>query len=159
MPPHSQATDYQSRLAWACSAYAGLFAFAYSIAVFSPESGLPFAALAGVTAFLCAQIAGKTAGYFGRSRYGFIACAITVVLFSLVPSAAIIFYLTVDYLQTGIETPETTIRDYTKLIVLYFAIGLRYFAAPAALVATLIFHLALFVIRKQQWLAFQQRWI
>jgi len=157
MPPNSQTTDYQSRLAWAYSLYAGAFAFVFSIAYFSPLSGVQFAALAGLSALVCARIAAWIAGYFGRSGYGLVACAITAILFPLVPPAVTVFYFVLDYFQSGILT-GTTIKEYAVLFSLYYIIGIQY-AAPAALAATLIFHLALVAIRKQQWLTFQHRWI
>ena len=148
--------NIQSRLGWAYSLYAGIFAFLFSILIFSPVSGAPFAAIAAISAFICARIAGWLASYFGRSGYGLVACVITAFLFPMVPPLFVIFGVVEEQLSE--LSSSITILEYAKLCVIYYLLGIIY-AAPAAFVATLIFNLALAAVRRMQWLAVQQRWI
>ncbi len=154
--PEGRISDYQSRLAWAYSLYAGIFAFLFSLFIFSPLSGAGFAAIAGVSALICARLAGWIAAYFGRSTYGLVACAITAILFSMVPLLFTLYYSGMDYFPTA--APASEIMDFSVLLSLYFIFGIIY-AAPAALIATFAFQLILLIARKQQWLVFQQRWL
>jgi hypothetical protein len=141
---------FQAKLGWIFSIYAGVFAFLFSLFWFSPASGVQFALFAAVSALVTARLAAWIANYFGRSRYGLIACLITAVLFSMVPLAFIIANTGEEFFVSPFE--------YMSLLRLYFAIGIFY-AAPAALAATLVFHLALVVVRRRQWFVFEQRWL
>jgi len=145
----------QAKLGWVYSLYAGIFAFLFSLFFFSSGSGAGFALLAGASALVAARLAAWIAGYFGRSRYGLIACAITAILFSLTPLGFLIVFSSSDLFGTE---PIATLAEFLKLMVLFFVIGIAY-AAPAALAATLVFHLALVIVRKQRWLAFEQQWL
>jgi hypothetical protein len=156
LPLNNQVTDHQSALAWAYSLYAGVFAFLFSILIFSPVSGVRFAAIAAVSALVCVRIASWLASYFGRSGYGLIACVITAFLFPMVPPLFVIFGVVEERLTE--LSSNITILEYAKLCVIYYLLGIIY-AAPAAFVATLIYNLALVAVRKMQWLAVQQRWI
>ena len=156
LPLNNQVTDHQSALAWAYSLYAGVFAFLFSILIFSPLSGVPFAAIAGVSAVICARIAGWIAYYFSRSGYGLVACVITAFLFPMVPPLFVIFGVVEERLTE--PSSSITILEYAKLCVIYYLLGIIY-AAPAAFVATLSYNLALAAVRRMQWLAVQQRWI
>jgi hypothetical protein len=143
-------------LEWAYSLYAGIFAFLFSVFIFSPVSGVRFAAIAAVSAFVCVRIASWIASRFGRSGYGLIACVIAIIAFPLVPPLFVIFGAVEEHLtdfSNGI-----TIFEYAKLCVIYYLLGIIY-TAPAAFVATLIFDLALAVARKLRWLSFEQRWL
>jgi len=156
LPLNNQVTDHQSALAWAYSLYAGVFAFLFSILIFSPLSGVPFAAIAGVSAVICARIAGWIASYFSRSGYGLVACVITAFLFPMAPPLFVIFGVVEERLTE--PSSSITILEYAKLCVIYYLLGIIY-AAPAAFVATLSYNLALAAVRRMQWLAVQQRWI
>jgi hypothetical protein len=156
LPLNNQVTDHQSALAWTYSLYAGVFAFLFSILIFSPLSGVPFAAIAGVSAVICARIAGWIASYFSRSGYGLVACVITAFLFPMVPPLFVIFGVVEERLIE--PSSSITILEYAKLCVIYYLLGIIY-AAPAAFVAILSYNLALAAVRRMQWLAVQQRWI
>jgi hypothetical protein len=149
-------TTIQSKLGWAFSLYAGVFAFLYSILIFSPLSGLPFAAISAVSAFICVRIASWLASYFGRSGYGLVACVITAFLFPLVPPLVVMS----GALHERLTEPSisSTFVEFGELSAAYYLIGFIY-AAPAVLAGTATFQLALVIVRKLRWLTFDQLWI
>ena len=151
--PESQDSQGQSALAWTYSFFAGVFAFAFSLYFFSPASGPQFAALAAVCAFICARIAGWLASYSGNSGYGLVTCIITSFIFPLVPPL-----VAVTYMVRSETLTDATIAEYVVTFVLYYIFGIQY-AAPAAFAATLIYNVALAVVRRTRWLAVQQRWL
>ena len=149
-------TGIQPKLGWAFSLYAGVFAFLYSILIFSPLSGLPFAAIAAVSAFVCVRIASWLASYFGRSGYGLVACVITALLFPLVPPLVVMS----GGLHERLTDPSisSTFSEFSRLSAIFYLVGIMY-AAPAVLAGTATFQLALLVARKLHWLSFEQKWI
>lgn len=156
VPMNDLAVDRQPLLAWVYSLFAGIFAFLFSILIFSPLSGVPFAAIAAVSAFVCARVASWIAVRYGRSGYGLVTCIITMFLFPLVPPLVVITGA-VEEKFTEFSS-SVTIFEYAKICVIYYLFGLIY-AAPAALAGTLVYNLALAAIRKMQWLSVRQRWI
>ena len=148
-------SNIQSQLGWAYSLFAGVFAFLFSILIFSPVSGVQFAAIAGVSAIICVRIASWLASYFGRSGYGLVACIISTILFPLVPPIVVMSGGIYERL-TG--SPTLDFSDYAGLSVIYYLAGIIY-ASPATFAGTAIFQLALVAVRKIRWLSFQQRWL
>jgi hypothetical protein len=149
-------SNIQSKLGWVYSLYAGVFAFLFSILIFSPLSGVPFAAMAAVGAFVSVRIASWFASYFGRSGYGLVACIFATALFPLVPSIVVMFNGVLEFFTDSLTAAE--FGGYTKLSGIYYVLGIIY-AAPATFSGTAIFQAALFVVRKLRWLAFEQRWL
>ena len=52
----------QAKLGWVFSLYAGVFAFLFSLFIFSPGSGTGFALLAGASALVTARLANRQVG-------------------------------------------------------------------------------------------------
>lgn len=149
-------TNIQSRLGWAYSLYACVFAFLFSVLIFSPLSGVPFAAIAAISALVCVRIASWLASYFGRSGYGLVACIISTVIFPLVPPIVV---MTGGAYELLIESGTSqALFEYTNLSAIYYLVGIIY-TAPATFSATAIFQLALLLMRKLRWLSFEQKWI
>lgn len=154
--PEDRPDISQSMLAWAYSIYAGVFAFLFSIFIFSPLSGARFAAMSAVSAFICVRIASWLASYFGRSGYGLVACIIATVVFPLVPPIVVMTGGAYEFLiESG---TGQGLLEYTNLSAIYYLAGVIY-TAPATFSATAIFQLALFLVRKLRWLNFEQKWI
>ena len=149
-------SNIQSKLGWAYSIFAGVFAFLFSIFIFSPLSGVPFAAMAAVGAFISVRIASWIASYFGRSGYGLVACIFATILFPLVPPV-VVMSNGIYELLTG-SPGSVGFSGYAGLSVIYYFVGIIY-AAPATFAGTAIFQLALVALRKIHWLSFEQLWI
>ena len=146
----------QSKLGWAFSLYAGVFAFLYSILIISPLSELPFAAIAAVSALIMVRIASWLASYFGRSGYGLVACIFATILFPLVPPIVVMSGGLHEQLTTTATSSE--FFEFVQLSAVYYFIGIIY-AAPATFAGTATFQLALVIVRKLRWLTFDQLWI
>jgi hypothetical protein len=149
-------SNIQTKLGWIYSLYACVFAFFFSILIFSPVSGAAFAAMAAVSAFVCVRIASWLSSYFGRSGYGLVACVIATILFPLVPPI-VVMSGGINELLSGSPT-SIKLSDYARLSAVYYFVGIVY-AAPATFSATAIFQLALAAARNRHWLSFEQKWI
>jgi hypothetical protein len=148
--------NIQSKLGWAYSFYASVFAFLFSILIFSPLSGVPFAAIAAISALIMVRIASWLASYFGRSGYGLVACIFATILFPLVPPIVVISGGLHEQLTTAATSSE--FFEFVQLSAIYYLAGIIY-AAPATFAGTATFQLALVIVRKLRWLTFDQLWI
>ena len=146
-------TITQSKLGWVFSLYAGVIAFLFSILIFSPLSGIPFALITAGSALVCTRIASWVASYFGWSGYGLIACILTTILFPLVPPIVVMTAGLSEYFSI-----PGSFSEYTNLSATYYMAGIIY-TAPATFAGTAIFQAALSCARKLDWLSLEQRWI
>jgi hypothetical protein len=153
VPVATPSANIQLKLDWIFSVYAGVFAFLFSILIFSPLSGIPFALIAAGSALVCTRIASWIASSFGWSGYGLIACILTTILFPLVPPIVVMAAGLSEYFSE-----PGTFSEYSVLSATYYLLGIIY-TAPAALAGTAIFHAALLCARKLHWLSLEQRWL